>query len=366
MNTATRDEVGMESDTGVLWRAVLDRDQRYDRFFVYGVSSTGIYCRPSCPSRRPAFRNVVLFSAPEAARDAGYRSCLRCHPDEAVRDEEGLELVRAACGFIDDSPDELPNLETLSSRLGVSVGRVYRVFKKILGITPKQYADARRVERVKARLRDGDDVTTAMYDAGYGSSSRLYEQAYAHFGMTPAAYRKGGEGTSIVYTIVDSSLGRLLVGATEKGVSRISIDDDDEALEAMLRDEYPRATLTRSDDALKDWVETVLSRLEGAPSTNGDVPLDIQGTAFQRRVWEALRTIPRGETRSYLQVAEDIGNSKAVRAVANACATNPLPIVIPCHRVVRSDGTLGGYRFGTERKAALLSREKTGHGNEEL
>ena len=250
-------------------------------------------------------------------------------------------------------------LDELGEAVGLSPHHLQRVFKRMTGISPRAYADARRLGTLKDGLRTGDDVTTALYDAGYGSSSRLYERAPSQLGMTPATYRYGGAGMVIGYTIVDSPLGRLLVGATAAGVSAVYLDDDDEVLERTLRGEYPLARITRDDADLNGWVAAIVAHLAGQ-FPHLDLPIDVQATAFKRRVWEELRAIPAGAIRSYGEIARGIGQPKAVRAVANACATNPVAIVVPCHRVVRADGTPGGYRWGAERKAALLAREGSG------
>lgn len=357
MEDSSSKSVGPEGSPSAMWLAVLAREGRVDGYFVYGVSSTGVYCRPSCPSRRPAQRNVSFFRTSANARSAGFRACRRCEPDKVVRNQEMIALVRDACRLIDDSPDEPPTLDFLSAEFHVSKDRIQRAFKEMLGISAKQYADARRVERIKARLREGQDVTTALHDAGYGSSSRLYERAADHFGMTPASYRKGGEDAEISFTIVESDIGRVLVGMTASGICRIDTADQDSSLVKELRREFPRATLTRDDALLEDWVQVVLDRLD--TDVSGDMlPLDLRGTAFQRQVWEALRQIPIGETRTYQEIAQAVGRPTAVRAVASACAANPVPVVVPCHRVVRRDGDIGGYRLGRDRKIVLLAREE--------
>ncbi|MDA1096822.1 MAG: methylated-DNA--[protein]-cysteine S-methyltransferase, partial [Chloroflexi bacterium] len=312
--------------------------------------------RPSGPRRRPSRVNTTFFASPEDARADGYRACKRCNPDRVVRDETALRMVRLACDAFDQSPDEPPTLDELANRVGTTAGHLHRVFKKLVGITPRQFGDARRMERLKTGLRSGQAVTHALYDAGFASSSRLYENANGHLGMTPASYGKGGLGARIGYAIVDCDLGRLLVAATARGVCRIDVADEDDSLVAALHAEFPSATAVQPDLGFRVWVDGALDRIGGG-TPSSDLPLDIIGTAFQRQVWEALRTIPSGETRSYRDVAAVIGRPEAARAVAGACAQNPVPIAIPCHRVVRSDGGLGGYRLGTDRKALLLSRE---------
>lgn len=335
------------------WQAVLERDQKADGTFVYAVRSTGIYCRPSCPSRRPHRDQVVFFARPELAGEAGFRECLRCQP-RGIQPQ--VELAQRICHYIENNLDGPLTLDDLSQELNVSPHHLQRVFKKIMGVSPRQYAEAYRLNQLKARLREGEAVTSAIYEAGYGSSSRLYERAPQQLGMTPAAYRKGGNGMSIEFAIVDSPLGKLLVAATERGVCSVAMGDEEATLEAALRKEFPNATLQRQDRALGQWVEQILEHLNGR-QTNLDLPLAITYTPFQKRVWDELRSIPYGSTRSYSQVAQAIGQPTAMRAVARACATNPVALIIPCHRVIREGGDLGGYRWGLERKRALLNQE---------
>jgi AraC family transcriptional regulator of adaptative response/methylated-DNA-[protein]-cysteine methyltransferase len=346
------------------WRAVSERDRSFDGRFVFGVRTTGIYCRPSCPARRPRPSRVIFFAAPELARAAGFRPCLRCRPDEAGEDLSAqagaaARMVRRVCRYLDAHWEEPMNLQTLAAATGASRHDLQRTFKRIVGISPREYQDALRLRRVKSQLRAGSDIAGALYDAGYGSSSRLYERAGAHLGMTPATYRKGGKGMSVGYTIVNCALGRMLVAATERGVSAVSFAESDEKLLSALREEYPQAAIHPEPNGLKRWVAAMVRHLESSGAAALDLPLDIRGTAFQRRVWKELQKIPRGETRTYTEVARRIGRPRAVRAVARACATNPVSVVIPCHRVVRADGSLGGYRWGLERKAKLLERERT-------
>lgn len=339
------------------WQAVLERDSSSNGIFVYAVRSTGIYCNPSCPSRRPQREQVLFFTQPEAAEQAGFRPCKRCHPREAEQDGQ-VGLVQQACRYIEEHLERGVNLDDIGASVHMSPFHLQRVFKRVMGITPRQYADARRLAQFKAHVKEGESVTQAMYEAGYSSSSRLYERTSTQLGMTPAIYRRGGPGMSITYTIVDSPLGRLLVGATEKGVCSVCIGNDDARLEAILREEYPRADVRREADGarLNSWVQVILEHLNGT-LPHLDLPLDVQATAFQRRVWDALQHIPYGETRSYSQIAQSIGQPKATRAVANACASNPVAIAIPCHRVVRGNGESGGYRWGVERKQKLLKQE---------
>jgi AraC family transcriptional regulator of adaptative response/methylated-DNA-[protein]-cysteine methyltransferase len=342
-------------DTEAAWAAVLSRDARSDGQFVYAVSTTGVYCRPTCPSRRPLRGNVAFFAGPDEAEAAGYRACRRCHPRSAQ--SAAARAVEQARGLLDASNDRRVTLDVLARAVGLSPFHLQRTFKRLTGVTPKEYAAARRAERLKTRLRKGDTVSRATYEAGYGSNSRVYEKAHARLGMTPATYRRGGHGTHIRYAIVDSALGRLLVGATEQGVCAVTMGDDERSLEAALRQEYPKATLERTDEILGGWVEAIVRQLEGN-SASLSIPTDVEGTAFQHRVWKALREIPAGETRSYSEVAASIGSPTSARAVARACATNRVAVVIPCHRVVREGGALGGYRWGLERKKRLLEREK--------
>lgn len=341
-----------------LWRAVETKDARLDGEFVFAVSSTKIYCRPSCPSRRPRRDRVSFFDLPEAAEAAGFRACLRCHPKDAGAIDPQVELVHRACTLIEELQKEgSVDLNTLGARLGVSSFHLQRTFKGIMGVTPRQYAEARRISGFKASVRDGESVTAAMYDAGFGSSSRLYERAAAELGMTPATYARGGRGLAINYSVADCSFGQLLVAATEKGICAVRLGDSAESLESDLRNEFPAARIGRADKPLGQWVREIIQHLDGGRPVL-ELPLDVRATAFQRRVWEALQKIPYGSTRSYSEVAEAIGRPTAVRAVARACATNPVALVIPCHRVIREDKSLGGYRWGLERKKKLLAQER--------
>ncbi|MBI3693417.1 MAG: bifunctional DNA-binding transcriptional regulator/O6-methylguanine-DNA methyltransferase Ada [Acidobacteria bacterium] len=331
------------------WQAVLDRAEGT---FVYAVRSTGVYCRPPCPSRRPRREQVVFFAQPADAERAGYRPCRRCWR------RRGAEIERV-CRYIDAHLDEPLTLDTLSAEVGMSPHHLLRTFRRAMGITPRQYAEARRVGSLKASLKKGHTVTRALYDAGFSSSSRLYERSNARLGMTPATYRRGGEDMNITYTIADCSLGRLLVAGTERGICAVSLGDSDANLEKFLREEYPHATIRRDSSGRKRWVSVMVKHLTGRhPDLN--LPVDVEATAFQWRVWEALRAIPYGGTRSYSEVARSLGRPTATRAVARACATNPVAVVIPCHRVVREDGGLGGYRWGLERKRAMLEQERRG------
>ena len=351
------------ASTREMWKAVQGRDRSADGQFVYAVRSTGIYCRPSCPSRKPDRGQVLFFPLPQAAEGKGFRPCLRCRPRVARLRDPRVEAVARVCREIESrvaSGEEATvglSLAALGASAGMKSHQLERAFRRLIGVSPRQYADSQRILRLKSRLKEGDNVTTALYDAGFGSSSRLYERAPAQLGMTPATYRKGGAGMRIDYTIADSPLGRLLVGATPRGVSAVYLGAADQQLEAALRKEYPRAELRRdSPENLRGWVEEILAHLRGR-EPHLDLPTDVQATAFQRRVWEELRRIPYGATRTYTEIARKIGRPRAVRAVARACATNPVSVVVPCHRVVREDGNLAGYRWGLERKRTLLEHE---------
>lgn len=345
-------------DPDVCWNAIVARDKAFDGVFVVGVKSTKIYCRPSCPSRRPGRERVVFFPVPEAAEAAGFRACLRCRPQEAAPGDPGLSVVRRVCRFIrEQAPETIPTLQELGSVVHLSPFHLQRIFSRVMGITPRQYAEAWRTKHLKTKLRETGTVTEALYDAGYGSPSRLYEPAAGRLGMTPGTYARGGKGMIVKYTLVDSHLGRLLVAATGKGICAVSLGDSDDALVASVAGEYPEARIDRDDDALRERVRLVLDLLSGKrPDT--ELPVDIQATAFQWQVYRALLAIPSGDTRTYEEVAKAIGRPKAVRAVGHACATNPVAVVIPCHRVVRKDGALGGYRWGLERKERLLALEE--------
>ncbi len=341
------------------WRAVQERDRRYDGVFVYGVLSTRIYCRPGCPARRPARERVVFFSLPQAAERLGFRPCKRCHPQAGNGMRPGFRGMIEACRYIESHLEDPLSLRDLSGRFGLSRFAFQRTFRRVVGLTPRAYTDACRVGLVKRELRSGRSVADALYGAGYGSSSRLYERALVHFGMTPSTYRKGGPGMEINYAISKSPLGWVLVAATRKGLCAVRIGKTAGDLERELKAEFPQARLNGSHRALARWVKEVVARVQGQPPQQ-EIPLDIQGTAFQRRVWEALRRIPYGSTQSYRQVARAIHQPKAVRAVANACGANPVAIVIPCHRVIRSDGSLGGYGGGIDVKQRLLDLERQG------
>ena len=338
------------------WQAVLNRDSALDGAFVFGVSSTGIFCRPSCPAKRPRRENVRFFDHALAAEQAGYRACLRCRP-KAIDGSPQDSLVRAICRYIEQHIEDRLTLSHLARQFRRSPFHLQRTFKAALGVSPKAYIDACRLRQVKQNLQAGHNVTTSLYAAGYGSSSRLYERTATQLGMTPEKYRRGALAAVVRYTIAPSPLGRMLIAATDKGICAIQFADSDQELQQGLMREFPFATRRRDDEAMAQW-RVSLARLIQGQDANPSLPLDIRATAFQRRVWEALQRIPRGETRSYSAVAKKIGMPKATRAVARACATNPVAVAIPCHRVVREDGELGGYRWGIERKEQLLAMEK--------
>lgn len=338
------------------WRAVIARDAAADGSFVYAVRTTGVYCRPSCPSRCARPEHVSFHADAAAAAAAGFRPCRRCRPDEAPLAERQAEQVAAACRIIERA-EELPTLAELARGVGLSPFHLHRLFKAQTGVTPRAYAAARRTERVRAALAaGGGSVTAAIYDAGYNAASRFYESADAVLGMTPTAFRAGGERAEIRFAIGQSALGALLVARSERGVCAILLGDDPEELLRDLERRFPRAELLGGDPAFEQLVATVVGFVE-APELGLDLPLDIRGTAFQQRVWDALRQVPAGETVSYAELARRIGAPGSVRAVAGACAANALAVAIPCHRVIRTDGGLSGYRWGIERKRALLKRE---------
>jgi AraC family transcriptional regulator of adaptative response/methylated-DNA-[protein]-cysteine methyltransferase len=362
MNTLTkRSAEELASTDSTLWDAVQAHDRMSDGRFVYAVTSTGVYCRPSCPSRRPRRDRVRFFEAPDAARAAGFRACKRCKPDtaEPVADP-WIDKIRRACVYLTNVEGQ-PSLATLAARLGGSPYHLQRNFKRLVGVTPREYADAVRLRKVKRRLRQAGDITGAMVDAGYGSSSRFYERAVPKLGMAPSVYRRGGAGMEIGYAIVGASgsIGRLLVAATSRGVCAVAMGSSDAELTDALSREYPAAAITRDSGALAQWTRAILAHLAGR-EPRLDLPLDVRATAFQWRVWQELSAIPYGETRTYSEVASAIGKPRAVRAVARACATNPVALAIPCHRVVPAAGGEGGYRWGVSRKKALLRREGLG------
>lgn len=336
------------------WRATLERDARADGKFVLAVRSTHIYCRPSCPARRPLRQNVTFFRTREEAEKQGYRPCLRCKPNEIAA---SAALVARAAKLLAQSSEDGVRLSGLAKELNSNAGTLRRAFRQVTGLAPRELAEALRVQRFKSLLRSGRNITDALYETGYGSSSRVYERSNAQLGMTPATYQKGGKGMKIEYTIAKSTLGKVLVAATERGVSAVYLGDAQNKLVAELHEEYPRAEISAASSGTQSWVREIVQRIEGKPA-QVDLPLDLQATAFQRRVWQELQRIPRGTTRTYSQVARALGQPKAIRAVARACATNPVSIVVPCHRVIREDGNLAGYRWGLTRKEQLLATER--------
>jgi AraC family transcriptional regulator of adaptative response/methylated-DNA-[protein]-cysteine methyltransferase len=338
------------------WSAVVARDSGHDGKFVFAVSSTGVYCRPSCPARRPRRENVTFFSHPEQAEKAGFRACLRCRP-RSVSGNSQSDSAKAICRYIEQHLDEPLTLERLGKAFQQSPFHLQRRFKAALGITPREYADSCRLRLLKRNLQAGDNVTRAMYDAGYGSSSRLYEKTASQLGMTPDKYRRGAIAATVRYTCTDSPLGRMLIAATDRGVCSIQFARSDGELIEGLKREFPFAVRKPDEGGLQAWVAALLLKMSGK-DLNAALPLDIRATAFQRRVWTYLQSIPFGATRSYGQVAKAIGQPTASRAVARACATNPVAVAIPCHRVVREDGNISGYRWGVERKEKLLEIEQ--------
>jgi AraC family transcriptional regulator of adaptative response/methylated-DNA-[protein]-cysteine methyltransferase len=343
----------------VRWNAVVARDRGASTDFVYGVRSTGIYCRPGCASRRPRRDRVAFFDTAADAERAGFRPCRRCQPRERGGVDPWIERIRRACAWLAQSQGHV-TLAALARQVGGgSPYHLQRNFKRIVGVTPREYADARRLERIRRGLRAQQSVTDATLDAGYGASSRFYERAAPKLGMTPSAYRAGAANTVIRFTTVASSLGRLLVATTPRGVCAVSMGSSDAELRAALAREYPKADIRRDRGALGEWTRQVLDHLAGR-RPRLDLPLDIQATAFQWQVWQALSSIPYGATRTYSELAKAIGRPKAVRAVASACAANPVALAIPCHRAVPAAGGTGQYRWGAARKRSLLAREWPG------
>lgn len=355
-SAATTQSAGFAlADDAARLAAVRRRDPSADGLFVYSVATTGVYCRPSCAARPAREANIAFHADGAAARAAGFRPCRRCRPDEPPLGERRAAAVAAACRTI-DAAEEPPSLAALAAAAGLSPHHFHRVFRAATGVTPKAYADARRAERLRAGLDRGERVTDAIYEAGYGSSSRFYERSAERLGMTPGAFRDGGRDTALRFAVAECSLGAILVAASGRGIAAIAFGDDPAALVEDLQDRFPKATLIGGDADFEATVARVVGFVE-APGTGLDLPLDVRGTAFQERVWQALRAIPAGRTATYTDIAAAIGLPKAVRAVAQACGANPAAVAIPCHRVVRTDGSLSGYRWGVERKRALLERE---------
>jgi AraC family transcriptional regulator, regulatory protein of adaptative response / methylated-DNA-[protein]-cysteine methyltransferase len=337
------------------WAAVMRRDPRADGIFYYSVLTTGVYCRPSCAARLPRRENVRFHASRDAAERSGFRPCKRCRPGEPPAAEQRALAVAKACRLIETAA-EMPRLEALAEAAGMSRFHFHRVFKSVTGVTPRGYAAAHRAERLRRELAESGSVTKAIYGAGFNSSGRFYAASEAMLGMTPSTFRAGGRGAAIRFALGECSLGTILVAATEKGVCAIMFGDEPDALLRELQDRFPRAELIGGDAPFEETVAKVVGLVE-APALGLDLPLDLRGTAFQQRVWQALRRIPAGATASYQEIARRIGAPKAVRAVAQACAANPVAVAIPCHRVVRTDGGPSGYRWGVARKRALLERE---------
>ncbi|MGE0582930.1 MAG: bifunctional DNA-binding transcriptional regulator/O6-methylguanine-DNA methyltransferase Ada [Steroidobacteraceae bacterium] len=337
------------------WAAIVARDPGADGQFYYGVRTTGVYCRPSCPSRRAKPGNVEIYATRAAAEQAGYRACKRCRPGEVSPAGRQAAWVAEACRSI-DTAEETPSLAQLAARAGVSPFYFHRSFKAVTGVTPRQYAAARRSERLRRELARGRSITDAIYEAGYNSNGRFYAEADDVLGMTPSNFRAGGANTAMHFAVGECSLGSILVAASARGICAILLGDDPDELTRSLQDQFPKAELIGGDAVFEQLVAKVVGFVE-APSLGLDLPLDLRGTAFQQRVWQALREIPAGSTTSYSEVAQRIGAPKSVRAVGQACGANHIAIAIPCHRVVRTDGDLSGYRWGIDRKRALLARE---------
>jgi AraC family transcriptional regulator of adaptative response/methylated-DNA-[protein]-cysteine methyltransferase len=342
------------------WRAVLGRAADSDGRFFYAVRTTGVYCRPTCPSRRPRRENVEFFGTTAQAESAGYRACRRCTPSNGHGPVSAPERVRRACQLIDAAEDK-PDLRAIAEAAGLSPFHFHRLFKRLVGVTPREYVAARHTGRLRESLQRGASVTEAIYDAGFSSSSRVYEIADETLGMTPGAYRAGAPGLTITYAVTRCSLGTLLVAATPRGVCTIELGDSAEGLRRRLAQRFKKAAVVQDDRAVKHCVEAV-TRFLDAPDQNIDLPLDVRGTAFQRRVWTALRRLRAGTTTTYSDLARRIGQPRAVRAVARACASNTIALAIPCHRVIRTDGSLSGYRWGLQRKRTLLDRERAAAG----
>jgi AraC family transcriptional regulator, regulatory protein of adaptative response / methylated-DNA-[protein]-cysteine methyltransferase len=353
MSMNTRDLVAATADPR--WDAVISRDPAADGSFFYAVKTTGVYCRPTCPSKRPRRANVEFFATGEAAEKAGFRPCKRCSPRQAAQPEKHARKVAEACRLIEQS-EQAPDLNTLAKNAGFSPYHFHRIFKAATGLTPKAYAEAHRARRVRSELARSGSVTEAIYDSGYNSNARFYEKAGDVLGMTPRAYRAGGAAATIRFAVGECSLGSILVAKSERGVCAILLGDDPDVLARELQDQFPKANLIGGDSDFEQLVAKVVGFVE-SPRIGLDLPLDVRGTVFQQRVWEALRKIPTGTTASYSEIAKQIGAPHAARAVAQACATNRLAVAIPCHRVVRNDGGISGYRWGVERKRELLARE---------
>jgi AraC family transcriptional regulator, regulatory protein of adaptative response / methylated-DNA-[protein]-cysteine methyltransferase len=357
-NSEKKARLASMTTTDDRWLSVIARDPEADGRFFYSVKTTGIYCRPSCSARRARPENVSFFATREEAEGAGFRPCRRCKPDQASLIEQHAATIAQACRYIDES-EEMPRLEELAHQAGLSCYYFHRLFKATTGLTPKEYAAGNRAQRMQGLLERTRTVTEAIYEAGYNSNGRFYETSNEVLGMTPSKYRTGGTGTEIHFAVGECSLGLILVARSERGICAILLGDDADELTRDLHNRFPRAKLIGGDAEFEHLVSKVVRLIE-APAVGLELPLDVRGTSFQRRVWQALRKIPSGSTASYAEIARRIGEPKSVRAVAQACGANPLAVAIPCHRVVRSDGALSGYRWGIERKRALLERERRG------
>jgi AraC family transcriptional regulator, regulatory protein of adaptative response / methylated-DNA-[protein]-cysteine methyltransferase len=357
MSAVSSEEIAVIDDA-TAWQAVEARDRKFDGAFVYAVKTTGVYCRPSCAARRPRRANVVFYAAPNDAVAAGFRACKRCQPASAPA-AAGERAVARARSYLEAHADRRVSLSELARAVGMSPFHLQRTFKQLVGVSPRVYADARRVDRLKHYLRDGETVSRATYDAGYSSSAAAYARAGSGIGMTPAEYRRGGAGVEVRFATAQTKVSRVLLAATARGVCAVTLGDRDADLEQALRAEFPGASIARASDgdvSVDEWLDAVVEYLDGQ-TRDIAVPLDVQGTEFQQRVWTALREIPLGETRAYAEVASAIGAPGSARAVAQACARNPVAVVIPCHRVVRTSGDTSGYRWGGDRKRRLLAAE---------
>ncbi|MGD2272524.1 MAG: methylated-DNA--[protein]-cysteine S-methyltransferase [Desulfobacterales bacterium] len=348
----------MDLSEKALWRAVIDGDHTYNGISFYGVITTGVYCRFDCPSKKPLRKNTRFFFSRKGAEKAGLRPCKRCHPEKVTEpgDDDSISKVLATCRYI-ESCDYIPGLTELSKQVNLSRFHLQRLFKKVLGISPRNYADAHRQLRFRKALQAGGDITLASYDTGYGSSSRLYEQSSRYLGMTPKQYKNKGLGQTIYYSVVECPLGHLLLAATKKGICAVRIGDSQKALRDGLKNEFQNADIHETDSELSHWPQMLINYLSGKTPWP-KLPYDVQASAFQRKVWESLRTIPEGQTAHYSEIAATIGHPAATRAVGRACAANPVALIVPCHRVVPKSGGVGGYRWGPERKKKLLEMEK--------
>jgi AraC family transcriptional regulator, regulatory protein of adaptative response / methylated-DNA-[protein]-cysteine methyltransferase len=358
IRTMTKPQVSSGLDADRCWAVVAARDKASDGQFYYSVATTGVYCRPSCAARRANRKNVAFYKSCKDAEAAGFRPCKRCKPNEPSLAAQYAQKVAEACRSI-EAAEEAPTLDELAAEIGVSPYHFHRVFKAITGVTPKAYAVAHRQQRVRANLKRSNSVTEAIHESGFNSSGRFYADSAAVLGMTPSDFRNGGVNADMRFAIGDCSLGSILVAASNKGISAIFLGDDPDDLLRTLQDRFPKANLIGGDRVFEEVVAKVVGLIE-EPATSFDLPLDVRGTAFQHRVWQALRDIPAGTTATYSEIAKRIGMPKAMRAVAAACAANKLAVAIPCHRVVRNDGSLSGYRWGVERKRTLIAREAKG------